>query len=215
MPAGEPERFGEGLLIQVTGMGAERARRGAERLLALGATALASWGSAGGLTRDLHPGDLVLPKSVLSKDNTVYPVDAIWHGRLCERLQGELCIHVDALVESPTVLRTAADKSALYRTSGAVAVDLESAAVAEAAEGAGVSLMVVRAVVDAADVTIPNCVIAAVNQDGHIQRMKLLAGLARRPGQLFALIGLGKCFRAAEATLIRVTRLAGPSLLYA
>lgn len=213
IPTGDPAKLGGDVLVQVAGLGAERTRRGAERLLALGATALASWGSAGGLASDLSPGALVLPEMILAEDNKKYAVDADWHARLSKCLQDELCIQVGTLIESTKVLATPAEKSALFVRSSAVATDMESAAVAEAARSAGVPCIVIRAIVDTADITIPVCVTAAIDQEGQVQRLRLLAGLLRRPTDLLPVMRLGNCFRQAQMTLGKVARLAGPSLL--
>lgn len=210
--AGELVQLPGGVLVQVSGAGAKCAGLAAKTLLGKGANALLSWGSAGGLISKLSPGSLILPKTIIGADQAVYYTDAAWHKRLCSRLAGYIDLHEEPLVESTAVLTCSTEKVTLFRQTGAIAVDMESAAVAAVAKEAEVPFMAVRAIADSVDMTIPQSALTLIDEFGRLNVSGLLKGLARQPFDLFTLVRLGRSFRAAKKTLATVARLAGSNL---
>lgn len=211
--AGELIYLPEGILVQLSGVGARRARGAAKNLLELGASALLSWGCAGGLVPALSPGSLVLPRVVIGNDQFSSSTDPTWHERLSNRLKGCLDFHQGPLAESAKVLRTSAEKRILSERTGAIAADMESGAVAGMAQEAHVPFMAIRAIADSLDAIIPGTSLAAVDEFGQLNPLKLLRGLIGHPLELFPMIRLGFNFRAAQATLAKIVRLAGHNLL--
>jgi len=212
IPKGELIRLPDGAMLTVSGMGPRRATMASRALLAKGATALLSWGSAGGLSPNLPPGSLILPKTVITSDRSVYHVDTSWHEGLCNRLKGHFNFHTDPLVESATVVCTPTEKAMLFQETGAIAVDMESAAVAAVAQEEQVPFIVVRAVADAMDTTIPQNTLNAFDVFGRQSFLKLIQGLVQHPTELFALLLIGRSSRAAQKTLAAVARLTGNNL---
>ena len=213
IPRGEPIRLPDGTVLNVSGMGPRRAAVASRALLEKGARALLSWGSAGGLVPKLSPGSLILPKTVIGSNQFLYHVDATWHESLCKRLIGHVDFQTEPVVESTTVVRTPAEKVILFRKTGAIGVDMESASVAAVAQEAGVPFMAVRAVADSTDKTIPDFALNAVDEFGRLSFLKLIQGLAEYPTELFALVRIARNYRAAQRTLAAVARLAGNNLL--
>jgi len=211
--AGGAWRSDGGVHLQLAGIGPRRAAAAAERLLAGGATALASWGSAGALAADLTAGALLLPRTVVAADGEVLAVDAAWQGRLLDRLAPHVPVATGPLVEVLAVVANPADKASLRRRTDAVAVDMESVAVARCARRAGVPFVVVRAVVDGAATALPAVAIAALDGLGRMRPVRLVAGLLREPRAWPALGRLRRSFRRCQATLARVAELAGTDLL--
>ncbi len=203
----------EDSLVSVSGMGAKRARLAAQTLLENGATALVSWGVAGGLLPGLSPGRLILPESIVASDQSVYSVDPIWHERLWKRLKLRFDLHRGTLAESKGVLASCAEKAVLFHRTGAVAVDMESASVALVAQKAGIPLMVIRAIADTAETAIPRSVLDSIDECGRVRLSRIFPCLVKRPGELLALVRLGRNFQVARATLSEVVRLAGSHLL--
>jgi adenosylhomocysteine nucleosidase len=203
----------EGAVIQLSGIGARRAGGAAQNLLEHGATALLSWGSAGGLIPSLSPGSLVLPDLVIGTDQSSYSTDPTWHERLLNRLRGCVDLYQGPLAESGTVLRSSTEKRVLFERTGAMAVDMESGAVAKVAQEARVPFMVVRAIADSTDTTIPDSTLNAVDEFGRWSFLKLIRVLAEHPGELFALVRVARNYRAAQRTLAVVARLTGCNLL--
>ena len=210
---GELVQLPGGVLVQVSGVGAKWASLGAKTLLEKGAKALLSWGCAGGLISKLSPGSLILPKTIIGANQAVYHSDAAWHKRLCSRLKGRINLHEEPLAESTAVLTHSTGKAALFERTGAIAVDMESAAVAAVAKEAGIPFMAVRAISDSVDMTIPQCALTLSDEFGRLNVSSLLKGLAKQPFDLFTLVRLGRSFLAAQKTLASVARLAGSNLL--
>jgi adenosylhomocysteine nucleosidase len=202
-----------GAMLLLSGIGANRARVAAQALLEKGATALVSWGSAGGLMPVLPPGSLILPERILGADQSVYPADPVWHERLCSRLKGYVDPQRGVLAESKQVLATRAEKAALLRRTGAVAVDMESASIAQIAKEAGIPFMAIRAIADGAQLDMPRSALDSIDEFGRVRPMRLLSLMARHPVELFALLRMGRNFRAAETTLARVALRAGSCFL--
>jgi adenosylhomocysteine nucleosidase len=200
-------------LLRLAGMGPDRARRAADALVVEGATALISWGCAGGLQESILSGTLILPDRILASDQTTLPVDKSWRERLLHRLQEHLDIMTGPLIESPSVLRSPPEKTALFERSGALAVDMESAAIAQVAAAAQLPFLAVRAVSDSATLAIPPPVLNATDAFGRVRLLHLFTSLARRPHLLPNLIRVGLSFHAAQNTLTKVARLTGPQLL--
>ncbi len=213
IPKGEVIRFPGGAMLSVSGMGPKRAAVASRVLLEKGARALLSWGSAGGLAPKLSPGSLILPKTVISSNQFLYHVDAIWHASLCNRLEGQVDFQTEPLVESSTVVRTPAEKGILFRETGAIGVDMESAAVATVAHEARVPFLAVRAVADSTDTTIPESALNAFDEFGRLHFLKLIQGLAKDPTELLGLVRIARNYHAAQRTLAAVERLTGKDLL--
>ena len=89
---------------------------------------------------------------------------------------------------------------------GAVAVDMESSAVAEVAAASHVPFMAIRVIVDSALDAIPASVTAA-GETGQIRIGRLLLGVARSPGDIVALVNLARRYRAAMGSLRAVGKL--------
>jgi adenosylhomocysteine nucleosidase len=109
------------------------------------------------------------------------------------------------------LLATPAQKRALLAATGALAADMESHAVAEAASAAGKPLLVVRAISDAADQALPVAATRFLGQQGEI-RPSALIRVVTRPRELAALLRLSLDTRRALGSLRQVARIAGRSL---
>lgn len=211
--AGELTPIPEGAMLLLSGMGADRARRAARTLLENGATALVSWGFAGGLLPGLSPGSLILPERILAVDRSIYYVDPVWHEFLGNRLKPHVSLHRGTLAESTVVLDSRAEKIALFQRTGATAVDMESASIALVAKAAGVPFMAIRAITDGPEMAIPQSILNSIDEFGRACLFKLFPYLTKRPAELMALVRLRRNFQAARATLTRVVRQAGSNFL--
>ena len=175
-----------------------RAERLARDLAGQGATALLSFGIAGGLAPGLRSGDLVIGTAVAT-DAAIIPCDPDLAAQFAAALPGA----VQGDVWGGTVIvDTAAAKARLHRDSGAVIVDLESAAVARAAAEAGLPFGVLRAVADPAAHGLPPAALVGLDAEGRPAIGPVLRALARSPGQLPALIRLGRQSSAAMKALL-------------
>jgi adenosylhomocysteine nucleosidase len=100
----------------------------------------------------------------------------------------------------PYVAQTAEEKRRLAET-GAIAVEMEAAGIAERAESLRIPLFCVRAVTDLAGETMANDFNKALRSDGHFDTMLILRGTLRQPTvRIPELIRLrNRCSRAAQA----------------
>ncbi|HEY1268848.1 MAG TPA: phosphorylase [Candidatus Binatia bacterium] len=194
-------------LVAISGMGADLAREAAALLIAQGATALMSWGYAAALDDRLSAGCLALPERVIGAGGENYPVDTQWHERLYLASAFKFPVWTGALVESESVVATAAEKLALKERTGAAAADMESAAHARVAAERGVRYVSVRAVVDTASTEIPEAVLQARDARGGIDIGKLL-GACGGPAAWMKVVRLATQFCAAQKTLKRAKRFA-------
>ncbi len=169
----------------------------AERLVARGATALVSFGLAGGLDPALLPGAIIIPAEVM-ENGCGYRTDYA----LCARFGGQSPVRALA---AQAILATSEAKHAARHATFAVIVDLESGAVARVAARHGLPFAVVRAVCDPAGFTLPPLALAALDSGGRIALGRVIAALLRRPGQIPALLTLSGHAAQARAALSRLT----------
>ncbi len=200
--------------LAVSGAGAENARLAAARLLEQGVAGLVSWGCAAALDPALQPGDLVLPEHILGADRTAVETDAAWRGRFAQALDGKLALFSGFLAESPLIVASVTAKWTLHQATGAIAVDMESAAVARLAQANGLPFLAARAIADTSAMQMPAAVMAALNPRGDVRLGGLLAYTLRHPGQVAELIHLGRAFGSAMATLRTAKSLAGADFCF-
>lgn len=197
--------------IKCSGASTGRALALARQLTAEGCRGLLSFGTAGGLAADLKPGAVIVPQSVAVDDGRVYETSEPWRDSVLRGLAGGDVIDTRTMAGSDAVVSTVAAKRALAEETNAVAVDMESHAVARAAQEAGVPFLVIRAVADPVGRTIPDWVLGNITEAGDPRRGAILAGLLKNPWELPALIGLAVDNGKAIAALGRVAGRLGPS----
>jgi adenosylhomocysteine nucleosidase len=169
------------VLIQA-GIGPDRARRA---LLAssrrFSFRAACSLGFAGGLSEGLCPGDLVCPGVVIRDDGqTGQALDvAPARAAVIAALSGAgISLSNGPLLSVDSPLRTPEAKRAAQRRTGAVAVDMEAAGVAEAAESLGIPWLAIKSVVDAVDEPLPCFLSDCTTPQGDLRWRGVLWSLA-------------------------------------
>lgn len=200
-------------LLYIAGMGAKQAQVAAEVLIGEHASALLSWGSAGALHSKLSPGNLILPKIVIYPQKGIFSTDDGWHNRLLTRLANQLEVYTEPLAQSLSPLKSREEKLDFVWQNQALAADMESASVAEAAARANLPFMAIRAIVDPLEQNIPASVLRAIDERGRFRPFHLLASLARRPVDFLILNQLRRNFIAARTTLTTVAQLVGDNFL--
>jgi adenosylhomocysteine nucleosidase len=207
-----------GIEAKVTGGDAARGRAAAEWAVAEGGRARVSFGIAGGLAPGLAGGTLLLPRAVRSASGDVFPVDEALHAEFAKALrQAGLYFIEDEMLGLDQIAITRATKAALYAQSGAVAVDTESLFVARAAYLARVPFLVLRAVSDPAEISLPQATSVGLDEDGNPAILPVLLSLLKNPLQLPGLIRAARdatralkaleAARDAVATVFSVTHL--------
>lgn len=193
----EPE-----LRVYVSGPGPERAGIAARGAIAEGAGALLAWGIAGALGGDVDCGDVIVPARVLSAAGE-WTLNAAWRQRVAAALGTRFGVGESALYSSAQVVTRPQAKRDLAERTGAAAVDMESAAVAEAAAAAGLPCIVIRVIADGPDDTLPEGIEALLTSDGRTRYRGLLP-LLLAPWRIPALLMLAQRSSAARRVLCEV-----------
>lgn len=202
----------QNLNVHVVCAGASHERAGAlaEMLCSHGAKALLSFGVAGGLDPSLRPGDLLLASAVVAPHEQTLTCDAAWRRNVLAAAMaaGGPSLTVAKLAASRQPVADLAAKRDLRLRSEAAAVDMESLAVARAAEQADLPFIVLRAVADGADSALPGAVAQAIGPEGQTRPWPVLLGLLRRPSETLPLLKLARQSEAAFHSLQSLAKLA-------
>ncbi len=190
-------------VVALCGVGSPRLSARLESLIESGCRGIVSFGTAGGLHPSLAPGACVLAHQVvrLAADGATdasYAVDARWLDALRVALPDA---HCGVLVGAEQPLASVDAKQGLSRSTGALAVDMESHRAAVIAQQAGIPFAVCRVVVDPAERSLPSSATVGLREDGSTALWPILTTLARHPTQLAALLRLANDARAAKRAL--------------
>jgi adenosylhomocysteine nucleosidase len=196
-------RAGSWLVVQ-SGPGAARAGLAAKRAVDAGASLLVSWGLAGGLDAKLVPGSVVAPQRVLQHGAEPFVVDGGWHSRLVV-LADEFALDTGDLLTAPAALESPDAKRAAAAATRAIAVDMESAAIAAVATRAGVPFVVLRVVVDGVADALPNGAEQWIDENGARRLAPTLRAVVSLR-QWRPLLTLARRFRTASSMLERLAQ---------
>jgi adenosylhomocysteine nucleosidase len=192
-----------------SGIGCQRAAAAARLLVERFAPqALVSFGFAGGLLPGMAPGTLIIGAQLVhAAESRDPPLDA--DDELVEQFvaaaRGEgLVVWQGRLITMPHLIADISSKAALARTSGACAVDMETAGIAAVARQAGLAWVAVRAVVDAAEETLPAVCLHTLRADGRLALGPFMRLLCRSPWVLQQFFWLGRRAKTARQHLSRV-----------
>lgn len=195
----------EHTLLCCSGAGPKNAATASQLLIDRGAERLISWGCAAALAPQLKPGDLVLPEQLYSESKQQLAIDSGWLIHIKQSLSA-LKPNSGALAESSVIVAESAEKKKIYQQSKAVALDMESIAVAKIAKQQNMPVMVIRCIADPVDMSLPKAVSYALNKQGDVVLSKLLWFLLTHPFELPGLIKLGLHFNAAKNKLKLVAK---------
>jgi len=199
-----------GLVVVQPGMGVENAFSAAMWLLEKGVATLGCFGVSGGLNPQLKTGDVVFADAVLGEQDD--EISLVWKkegGHLDETFK---CIAAKGLpvqwgpiisVQKPVL--DVAGKRVLFDRTEALATDMETAAVARAANQSGIPFFAIRTICDPANVAVPEAVFQSVNEKGNPRLFYLLKRIIQKPSFISHLLRMKKNFDTAlaEAPLIR------------
>lgn len=179
------------VVLVANGAGPDRASSAAETArLASSVVSVCSMGFCGALDRSLDVGEIFVADCVRSGVRSFSAAEPVT----------QQAHRSGTLVSIDHVAQTADEKRRL-RATGASAVEMEAAGVAEKADEWGLPFYCVKSVTDLAEESFGVDFNAALRPDGSFDTMRVLAGAMRRPVKLFPeLIRLrGRCQTAAQA----------------
>lgn len=178
-------RHGARVTVAASGAVPDRAQAAARRLVAARPDVLVSFGLAGGLDPALAAGELVCPEQIHPARADAAPMaaqpDPAWRAWAIAALSGQVA--GGTLVAAEAAVTTPAAKAALAAAGGGI-VDMETAALAEAAADSGTPLLVLRAVCDPAAREVPAALLALLDADGRLRWRSLPAALRDLPAAL-------------------------------
>jgi adenosylhomocysteine nucleosidase len=189
-----------GSRLAVSGIGYEAARAAALALVDAGVSTLMTFGLAGGLDPALKAGSIVLPGELISPSGARYLTCRTWRERIAAAVSASRAVTEGNLLTSVVAIESVAAKASAYQSSGAVAVDMESAAVAEVAAARQLPFIAVRVIVDTAADALPRAV-AAASRAGRVRMLRLITGLVLAPAQIQPLLRLSQRYRTALRSL--------------
>jgi adenosylhomocysteine nucleosidase len=199
-----------GFTVVCAGGVPERTRIALDRALdGGGADAIVSIGIAGGIAPRLQPGELIVASEVIDADGEILPVDAAWAATV-RRMIGA---HDGAVLGALVPAGSAAAKAALFGRTGALAVDLESLAVARAAQNHRLPCLVMRAIADPAGRDLPPAALIALRPDGTADLVRIISSIVQHPGQIVDLVRLARDAGHALRALRRAVTTAQSALL--
>ncbi len=187
------------------GVGQRVAARGADALIArYRPDWIVAAGLSGGLQAGLARGDLILADAILGQDGRRLAPAAFGQGWVAALEASGKRVHRGALLTVDRPICRAAEKRALGVAHGALAVDMESLAVARACADSGTRLLSLRVISDAVDDELPQAIEAWLVQRSPARRVGLaLGGLIQRPSDLPDLLKLGRQGHSAAGQLAR------------
>jgi nucleoside phosphorylase len=204
---------GRRVVLAVTGDGERNAHAGVAALLAAARVEqLIAIGVAGALHRGLATASLVVAsrvtdaggRAVVGDEQLIAEVARATGGRAAVVLSAAAI--VDRIDEKQRLARQIAPADV------PAVVDLESAAYVAAAVAAGIPWLVLRAVSDTADESLPALLNRSRDEGGAVRRARVVLGLLRQPQALPVLLSLrGRVGRCAEV-LARAVAAALPAL---
>jgi adenosylhomocysteine nucleosidase len=159
-------------LLAANGVGWERASAATERAMAwFNPDAALSTGFCGALDPKLQIGEVVVADCVACSGAS-HPARPVTTDR--PHSSG-------SLISTDHVVTTAGEKSALWKKSGAVAVEMEAGAIARLCSERRLPFYCIRAVTDLAGETMANDFNLVLRRDGHFDTIGILGNSLRRP----------------------------------
>ena len=181
-------------VVIIGGIGAEAARAAAEAIIAKHSPdLLISAGVAGALVPELHVGETIFPATVIDTQDGSRHETAIHDAPL-----GKTPLARTILASYPEIA-SASQKQQLAKSYGAHAVDMESAAVARAAQVHGIPFLAIKAISDELDFDLPD--MSRFIRCGKFQTARFLRYIALRPWLWLRVFRLARNTKIASENL--------------
>jgi adenosylhomocysteine nucleosidase len=180
--AKEGDLHGRRIAIMLSRAGRANAAKAAETLInGHKPTFVLSTGFAGGLSPQLKRNDIVLVNEImLDSGESIAVAPSPWE----EGIEpADICR--GKLLTTDRIIRLADEKKSLFETTGAVAVDMETFAVAEVCRRRNIPFFAVRIIHDTADETLPPDIEKLLHQKTEAARIGAAIGaLWKRPSSI-------------------------------
>lgn len=182
------------LAVVETGTGAKRAGEGTLALIdGHSPEWVLSVGFSGALIPEMRPGNIVVADRIVDLHGNSLNIDL----KMPEDRENGL--YVGTLLMSDSIVRTVGQKQELQQQTGALAVDLESLAVAQACRDSHTKFMAVRVISDDMSADLPPEILSILGSTGNVRWGATLGAVWNRPESVKDLWNLRNAAnRAAE-----------------
>ncbi len=197
-------------VLQVSGIGAENALAASNGLIRQRVTHLLSFGFAGALDPAIPGGTVIIPNTICTEDKKHYNVSPVWFEAITSTLNDSVYFNTSPLLQTSYIVMNPDEKSRLFAATNAGSVDMESGAVATAGYQARTPTLVIRAISDEANDTLPHLVRLMVQPDCNWRKLGL--DLVKHPNDLRHLPKLLRNYRRALKSLTSVVQCTSSSL---
>jgi adenosylhomocysteine nucleosidase len=205
LKAGLPIEIQQDVFLCLSGIGHESALFAAKKLAALKVDALISWGVAGAIDKSVNSGDVILANSIINEGHR-YSISKDWLSHVSEHLQSTSRVCSGDIASSKEICASTTDKHHLLQKTGALAVDMESAAIAEAATANNLDLLVIRSISDNADTSIPEAVLKHTNNLGQPRIFNFMLSCILKPNQIREISALATGYKKGLASLSSIAQ---------
>jgi hypothetical protein len=170
-------------------------------------------GLSGGTVGPLTAGDVVVVRKIIGQnpqgEQVCYETDDALAGELAEKIKlSGLRIHEGSVACVSGPVLTSRVKAELGRQTGSLAVDMESAAVAKAAEELRKPFFCLRVICDPLHRSLHEALLVGVDDRGNSRPGRLALALLQRPSLLNSFLAMLRDYNQAAKTLARL----GPCL---
>jgi adenosylhomocysteine nucleosidase len=167
------------IVVVESGTGQARARRATHALLdAHSPKWILSCGFAGALVPGIRVGDVVVADSIVDAQGQILMIDV---GFPADANQG---IHIGRLLTHDTIVRLVTEKQQLAARHSAIAVDMESLAVAQVCRERGARFLGIRVITDDLSNDLPVEVLSLMGPTGTTRLGAAMAALFSRPSSV-------------------------------
>lgn len=201
---------GKEVVLSLSGIGREKASRAAQLLVEnFPIRALIFLGIAGALHPSLRVGDIVIGKRIFLQTSTGRPLSS--DERLVE-LAGAACDQLGwnffrgDLITVPKIIASSQEKREIYQETGALAVEMETAAAARWAAQKRIPFLALRSISDAADYTFKVDISQITGEQGELNLRKTLRYLLSHPTALWELARMKGNVKKATGRLEPIAR---------
>jgi adenosylhomocysteine nucleosidase len=198
------------VLVIIGGIGPRRTRQTMERFAEVPFAGVLSVGCAGALIPGLEAGHLVLAPDVCMPSTQEegplrrFPVDAQWLAYARAAAQRAAIVSAEgSLFTSTKILFTPEEKAQQGRTTGTIAVEMESGLHAAFAAERGIPFLALRVILDSVNMAIPP-VRHLTTPEGEVRPFKAVAHMVVHPHHLPALLALKRSRFAAAQVITRL-----------
>jgi adenosylhomocysteine nucleosidase len=191
---------GRGIAVAISGPGQESAARATEALIVGHRPRwVISAGFAGALQSQINRGDIVMASSIVGEQGDRLTIDLRFPTD-----EKQASVHVGRLLTVDRIIRKPEEKRSLGHQHDAIAVDMETLAVARVCQHEKQRFLAIRAITDTIDDELPRDVERLLNRPTMVRKIGAAAGsLLRRPSAAKDLWKLRECATTAADRLAR------------